>query len=97
MSSEFDIFCSYAHCDNDDEWVEKFVKALTSPAASIVVNPQRMYEGVLRHFEQYIKDLRCGSRPDLTDKFQKAVSLLWALEEGKNVIGLTEDEFKGRA
>lgn len=70
---------------------------LKAPAASIVVNPQRMYEGVLRHFEQYIKDLRCGNRTDLTDAFQKAISLLWRLEEGENIIGMTEDEFKGRA
>ncbi len=70
---------------------------LKVPAASIVVNPQRMYEGVLRHFAQYIKNLRGGSRPDLAYTFQKAVSLLWALEEGENVIGMTEDEFKGRA
>ncbi|MBA1147842.1 hypothetical protein H0Z60_12370 [Ectothiorhodospiraceae bacterium WFHF3C12] len=68
-----------------------------APAASIVVNPKRMYEGVLRHFEQYIMDLRGGSQPDLADSFGKAVSLLWALGEGENVIGMTEDEFKGRA
>lgn len=70
---------------------------LKAPAASIVVNPQRMHESILRHFEQYIKDLRGGSRQDLTDAFQKAVSLLWQLGEGENVIGMTEDEFKGRA
>jgi hypothetical protein len=70
---------------------------MNAPVASIVVNPLRMYEGVLHHFEQYIKDLRGGNRSDLTDSFQKAVSLLWGIGEGDNIIGMTEDEFKGRA
>ena len=52
-----------------------------------------MHEGVLRHFEQYIKDLRYGNRTDLTDAFQKAISLFWKLEEGANVIGMTEAAF----
>ncbi|MDR5907413.1 hypothetical protein [Franzmannia qiaohouensis] len=70
---------------------------LRAPAASIVVNPQRMHEGIMRHFEQYINDLRCGRSSDLTDAFQKAISLLWGLGESENIIGMTEDKFKGRA
>ena len=70
---------------------------LEAPAASIVVNPKLMHEGILRHFNHYINDLRCGNRPDLTDAFQKTIDLLWGLEEGENVIGMTEDEFKGFA
>jgi hypothetical protein len=70
---------------------------LNAPVASIVVNPVRMYEGVLLHFDQYIKDLRGGNRPDLTEPFQKSVSLLWEVGEGENIIGMTEDEFKGQA
>jgi len=69
---------------------------LKAPVASIVVNPLRMYEGVLRHFDQYINDLRGGDRPDLTEPFQQAVSLLWEVGEGENVIGMTEEEFRGR-
>jgi len=70
---------------------------LKAPAASIVVNPQRMHRGILHHFEQYIRDLRGGSHPGLTDAFQKAASLLWQLGEAENMIGMTEDEFKGHA
>ena len=70
---------------------------LEAPAASIIVNPQRMYEGAIRHFEQYIMDLRCRRTKHLTETFQKAISLLWRLEDGANIVGMTEHEFKGRA
>jgi hypothetical protein len=30
VTDDFDIFCSYAHGDDDDGWVEQFVAALTS-------------------------------------------------------------------
>lgn len=29
MSTDFEVFCSYAHSDNDDRWVESFTTALT--------------------------------------------------------------------
>jgi len=67
------------------------------PVSSIVVNPLMMYEGVLQHFERYVEALRTGEQSDLSVPFQKAVSRLWGLEEGDNIIGMTEAEYKGRA
>ena len=65
--------------------------------ASIVVNPRRMCEGVLRHFDLYVKALREGNRPELKEPFLKAVHRLWGIGEDENIIGLTEEQFKGRA
>ena len=67
------------------------------PVVSIVVNPLRIYQGVLEHFARYIRALREGNRLDLSEPFQKAVTRLWGLGEGDNIIGITEAEFKGRA
>lgn len=66
-----------------------------APVTSIVVNPKRMYEGGLRHFERYLKALREDNRPDLTEPFLKAVHRLWGIGEGENIVGMTEEQFKG--
>lgn len=70
---------------------------MNAPVTSIVVNPLRLYAGVLQHFEQYTKALREGERPDLTEPFLKAFNRLWGIGEGENIIGMTEEQFKGRA
>lgn len=70
---------------------------MNAPVVSIVVNPLRMYEGVITHFEEYVKALRSGTSVELTDPFQRATYLLWDIGEEDNVIGMTEDEFKGGA
>jgi hypothetical protein len=66
-----------------------------APVVSIVVNPVKMYEGVLRHFDRYIEGLRQGARPDLTEPFERAVIRLWGIGEEDNVVAMTEAEFKG--
>lgn len=68
---------------------------MNKPVASIVVNPSRMFEGVLEHFEGYVKKLRSGAREDLVVPFEKAVNIMWGLGEEDNIIGMTENEFMG--
>lgn len=65
------------------------------PVASIVVNPLRMYEGVMFDFDRYITALRDRARTDLSEPFQKAVKQLWGIGEGENIVGMTEEQFKG--
>jgi len=63
--------------------------------ASIVVNPQRMYDGVTKHFEGYVSALREGSNPSLCQAFKDTVHRQWALDQKYIVIGLPEEEFRG--
>ena len=65
--------------------------------ASIVVNPHRMYEGAVQHFKRYIEALRSGNDPELSKRFEQAVNHLWGIGEGENIIGMTEEQFKGGA
>lgn len=64
---------------------------------SIVVNPVRMYEGTLHHFDGYIRRLREGKDPQLATSFERLVRLQWALGGGENIVAITEEEFLGRA
>lgn len=70
---------------------------MSAPVASIIVNPKRMYDGVTQHFRAYVAALRSGERDDLTIPFQSAVTKLWGIGKGDNIIGMTEAEFHGRA
>lgn len=69
---------------------------MSAPVASIIVNPMRMYDGVSKHFRTYVAALRSGERHDLTSRFQLAVTKLWGLGKGDNIIGMSETEFNGR-
>jgi hypothetical protein len=70
---------------------------MSAPVASIIVNPKRMYDGISQHFRAYVAALRSGERDDLTIPFQSAVTKLWGIGKGDNIIGMTEAEFHGRA
>lgn len=56
-----------------------------------------MYQGVLRHFDGYIRALREGKDQVLVEAFQRTVERQWALGTSENIIGMTEAEFLGRA
>lgn len=64
---------------------------------SIIVNPLRMYQGVLHHFDEYVRALREGKNQVLVEAFKKTVERQWALGTSENIIGMTEAEFLGRA
>lgn len=62
---------------------------------SIIVNPLRMYEGVQKHFAQYIAALRSEADSDLCDAFKATVERQWALVASELMIGMSEAEFQG--
>lgn len=64
---------------------------------SIVINAKRFVEGVAKHLDQYVADLRSEKDQALKENFLAAVALKWGLDEPDRVIGMTEDEFFGRA
>ncbi|WP_018277926.1 hypothetical protein WKI13_09150 [Teredinibacter turnerae] len=66
----------------------------SKPILSIVVNPQRFYECILRHFTQYVAFLRDPNNSEVRGAFQKAVDLKWGLNEPEAFIGFTEEEFQ---
>lgn len=63
--------------------------------SSIMLNPLRVYEAVMLHFKNYLVRLRTSNEVELCQAFQKSAERLWGLNEGENVIGMTEDEFLG--
>ena len=65
--------------------------------ASIVVNPKRMYDGALTHFDSYVAALRSSEDADLCKNFNVAIDLLWGIGEGENIIGTTEEQFRSGA
>ena len=67
---------------------------LTADAASIVLNPNRVYEGVKR-FERYVGQLRAGNDTSITTSLRLACERLWGLGEGDNPVGMTEAQFRG--
>lgn len=78
-------------------WPKKdgeFVK--TSQIESIVINAKRFVDGVVRHFEQYVADLRSEEDETLKANFLKVVELKWGLNEPPRFIGMTENEFFGK-
>jgi hypothetical protein len=64
---------------------------------SIIVNPLRMYQGVLHHFDGYVRALREAKDQVLIEAFQRSAERQWALGVSENIIGMTEAEFLGRA
>ena len=69
----------------------------TQKVTSIVVNPQRMYDGTVHHFHSYVQTLREGNDQLLIDCFQKTVKRQWATGTGELIVGMTQDEFLGKA
>ena len=70
---------------------------ISAGVVSIIVNPLRMYQGVLHHFDGYIRALREVKDQVLLEAFQRTVERQWALGTSENIIGMTEAEFLGRA
>lgn len=70
---------------------------IAAGVVSIIVNPLRMYQGVLHHFDGYISALREANNQALIDAFQRTAERQWALGTSGNIIGMTEAEFLGRA
>jgi hypothetical protein len=70
---------------------------ISAGVVSIIVNPLRMYLGVLHHFDGYIHALREAKDQVLIEAFQRTVERQWALGTSENIIGMTETEFLGRA
>jgi hypothetical protein len=70
---------------------------IAAGVVSIVVNPFRMYQSVLQHFDGYIRVLREAKDQVLVAAFRRTVERRWALGTSENIIGMTEAEFLGRA
>lgn len=70
---------------------------ISAGVVSIVVNPMRMFEGVMQHFNEYIRSLREAKDQALVAAFQRTVERQWTIGVGENIIGMTETEFLGRA
>lgn len=70
---------------------------LEAPVVSIILNPCRVYEGVRRHFEGYVNDLRNTTDESTRAAFQNTCVRLWGTGQGDNVVGMTEEEFLGKA
>lgn len=70
---------------------------MDAPVRSIFVNPVRMYEGVIRHFQGYVTKLREADDQTLVTSFQRTAHRLWGLGTEDNIIGMTQEEFLGRA
>lgn len=66
-------------------------------AVSIALNPFRVLEGVRRHFDAYVAELRKQEDADLCSAFKRSVERLWAPGGSENIIGMTEAEFTGNA
>ena len=60
---------------------------------SIMINPITFYEGIKKHFDDYVQKLHEGSDLCAKQAFEAAVKLKWAIGEADAPIGMTEDEF----
>lgn len=68
---------------------------ISAGAASIILNPWRVYDGVEKHFKNYLARLRQSEDKELGQAFRRSVIRLWGLETGENPVGMTEAEFRG--
>lgn len=71
--------------------------AITGPSESIIVNPERMYSATLEHFERYINDLRSSVDSSQVANFKAFVTQQYDVGGGESIIGMTYDEFTGKA
>lgn len=63
---------------------------------SVVVNPLRMYEGVQKHFSNYVSALRSEADSEICNAFKATVERQWALGASELTIGMSESEFRDR-
>ena len=66
---------------------------LSRPSKSIVVNPGRMFEATVQHFEEYVKLLRSQQNAELVANFESFVTAQYAVGSGESIIGMTYEEF----
>ena len=64
---------------------------------SAIVNPRSFVEGVERHFQNYVRELKAVGESEIKKKFQAAADVKWHLLSRERSIGLTEEEFYGAA
>ena len=69
---------------------------LDAPVVSIILNPSRVYEGVTRHFEGFVRELRNTTDESTRTAFQKTCERLWGIGQGENIVGMTEEQFLGK-
>lgn len=66
--------------------------------SSIVLNAETIHRATQDHFENYVRRLRDPVNQALREAFRSVVTLQWSLNGAQeNVIGMTEDEFRGKA
>lgn len=70
---------------------------LTGPSKSIVINPERMLEATVQHFEKYVQLLRSQEDVELVKNFEAFVTAQYAIGSGESIIGMTYEEFSGEA
>lgn len=70
---------------------------LEAPVVSIILNPFRVYEGVKRHFERYVHDLRNTTDESTRAAFQKTCERFLGVGQGYKIVGMTEEEFFAKA
>lgn len=63
--------------------------------ASIIVNPERIFQSIMYHFETYLQQLRESESDDLGKNFRSVVERQWVLGGSENVVAITESEFLG--
>ena len=62
---------------------------------SIIVNPIRMHEGTLKHFNNYVSELRSGADQVQCDNFKMFITTQLEVGGSESIIGMTEAEFLG--
>lgn len=68
----------------------------TKTVESLVINPQRFYECICIHFDEYITSLRNNSSPELSNAFTKAMNMAWDMNGYEPLIAMTEKEFTSK-
>lgn len=60
---------------------------------SVIINGAKFIDSIIKHFDNYLVDLRSEGDQILKKNFLAAVDLKWGLNEPDRVIGMTESEF----
>lgn len=60
---------------------------------SIVIDPQKFYEAIQRHFDLFINKLRDKNNTSIRDVFEKTCEMKWNLSSDGTFIGMDYDEF----
>ena len=64
-----------------------------SPAESVLVNAQRMYDAVNWDLNRYLESLRQPNEAPLRTHFEHLMRSDWGIGQDDNVLGMTEEEF----